>query len=652
MTSQSNTRIRMVFGYVVALCVLSWASALLYQDSLQFRENRRWVSHTQDVLDEFQKLRSNLREAAGAHRGYLLTGDESDLRTYASSVGEARLILDRLQALTVDNPRQQASIAQLRPHLVDEFQEWERSIELRDQRTAPVLGPAAGSAGLREMEQIRRLIDIMQNDENELLATRTARYEASVSRNERFLATDVALQFVLLTLGFFFIYRDFVNRSRFAVAIGKANNLLKAVVEGSGDGILAKDVNGIYQVINEAGGRFMGWPTKEILGRTDADLFDGESAQKLVAEDREVMASGGTKEYERTLTAAGQTKIIASSKAPYRDGAGQIAGVVGVFRDVTERNRADQELRETKEAYRRLVEEGQGLICMHDLQGNLLSVNRAAARILGYAPRNGEHGNLRRFLPSQDIPNFELYLREIDKHGEHAGTMRILDQAGTIRYWAYRNRRVLDAGKPPYVVGHAQDITAQIRAERALKASEEKLREALENEKNLARLDFLTQIPNRRAFAEVLQSEAARSRRYKRPLTLAYIDLDNFKQINDHLGHETGDELLSLIAQTILANIRSTDTVARLGGDEFALLLPETEKDAAYGVVTKLRRILLETVEARQWPVTLSIGVATFVKPVDSVAMLVKVADDLMYSAKGQGKNCIIASSVEAHVGD
>jgi diguanylate cyclase (GGDEF)-like protein len=104
-----------------------------------------------------------------------------------------------------------------------------------------------------------------------------------------------------------------------------------------------------------------------------------------------------------------------------------------------------------------------------------------------------------------------------------------------------------------------------------------------------------------------------------------------------------------LIAQTILTNIRSTDTVARLGGDEFALLLPETGKDAAYEVVTKLRRILLETVEARQWPVTLSIGVATFARPCDSVPKIVKVADDLMYCAKSQGKNCISASYVEAH---
>jgi PAS domain S-box-containing protein len=558
MTFKSNTRIRMVFGYIVALGVLTWASALLYQESLQFRENRRQVSHTRDVLDELQKFRSSLREVESSERGYVLTADPGYLRTYDSSVDDAGQTLDRIQILTQDNPKQQASIGEMRPHLLAEIQKLASTIQARrEQGMEAALRKINEDSRIRERDQVRRLIEVMQNEEKELLASRTARYETSVSRNESFLATDVALQFILLTLGFVFIYRDFINRSRFAVAIGKANNLLKAVVEGSGDGILAKDIDGRYQVINEAGGRFMGWTTKEILGQTDAALFDAESVKRLADEDQAVIAAGHAIEYERTLTAAGKTKMIASSKAPYRDGAGQIVGVVGVFRDVTERNRADQELRETKEAYRRLVEEGQGLICMHDLQGNLLSVNRAAARVLGYVPKNGERSNLRQFLPPQDIPNFELYLQEIDKRGELSGTMRVLDDTGTIRYWAYRNRRVIDADKPPYVVGHAQDITAQIHAERALKASGEKLRVALENEKNLARLDFLTQIPNRRAFSEILQAEAARSRRYKRPLTLAYIDLDNFKQINDQLGHEIGDELLRLIAQTIQGNVRA-----------------------------------------------------------------------------------------------
>jgi PAS domain S-box-containing protein len=295
-----------------------------------------------------KSFRNRLEEAESVQRGYLLTGNQDYLRSYESSGDEAEKTLDRIQGLTHDNPQQQASIARLRSHLLAEIAELAATIQLRrEQGIEPAMRRVMEGSGLRGMDEIRRAIDEMQNEERQLLASRTLTFQASIARNKSFLATDVALQFVLLTLGFLFIYRDFANRARFTVAIGKANNLLKAVVEGSGDGILAKDTEGRYQVINEAGGRFMGWSAAEILGRTDAALFDEASAKRLAEEDREVLASGRIIEYERTLTAAGQTKIIASSKAPYRDGAGQIVGVVGVFRDVTQRHHAEEELRET-----------------------------------------------------------------------------------------------------------------------------------------------------------------------------------------------------------------------------------------------------------------------------------------------------------------
>jgi diguanylate cyclase (GGDEF)-like protein/PAS domain S-box-containing protein len=649
MTFKFHARIRMILGFLVALGILSWTSVLLQREARQFRENRRWVTHTRDVLDGLQRFRNEVEETESAQRGYVLTGDHKYQEEFGSSADAARQSLERVLALTQDNQHQQYSIALLRPRLLAEIAALTKTIQLRrEQGLEPALRAVAeGSAG-RELDQIRLRTAEMQDEEKRLLANRTANYAASVATNETFLAMDVGVEFVLLSLGFLFIYRDHVNRVRFAVEIGNANNLLKAVVEGSGEGILAKNTEGRYQLINEAGARFVGKSTDEILGKTDLALFDLQSAERLSAEDREVLASGRMLAYERLLTTAAHSRIVASSKAPYRDGSGKIAGVVSVFRDVTERNHAEQELRETREAYRRLVEEGEGLICMHDLEGDLLSVNRAAAEILGYTPGSAGRVNLRQFLPPQDHPNFQTYLKEISKSGEHAGTMRILDRTGNIRYWSYRNRRVVEGHKPPYVVGHAQDITAQVRLEKALKASEEKLKVALESEKNLSRVDFLTNISNRRAFTEILQKEAARSRRYKRPLTLAYIDLDNFKQVNDQLGHELGDELLRLVAQTICANIRGTDTLARLGGDEFALLLPETGEEAANAVVAKLRNVLLATAQARQWPVTLSIGLATFAKPGESVEQIVKVADDLMYAAKNEGKNRIVNAYVEA----
>ena len=107
------------------------------------------------------------------------------------------------------------------------------------------------------------------------------------------------------------------------------------------------------------------------------------------------------------------------------------------------------------------------------------------------------------------------------------------------------------------------------------------LRHALDREKESARTDPLTGVSNRRHFIELTAAALAFARRYRRPMTIAYLDLDNFKQINDRLGHQAGDEVLRAVARTVRNRLRATDVVGRLGGDEFAVCLPETGAEAA-----------------------------------------------------------------------
>jgi diguanylate cyclase (GGDEF)-like protein len=167
------------------------------------------------------------------------------------------------------------------------------------------------------------------------------------------------------------------------------------------------------------------------------------------------------------------------------------------------------------------------------------------------------------------------------------------------------------------------------------------LRRALDREKVTARTDWLTKIANRRAFLQLANLEISRAARYQRPFTVAYIDLDDFKQVNDRYGHEAGDQVLCLVAETLQKSIRANDIVARLGGDEFVVLLPETGGEAADIVVRKLRDDLGSVVRKGQWPATVSIGAITFEKPPLSVEEMMKMADGLMYSAKKGGKNLI-----------
>ncbi len=174
------------------------------------------------------------------------------------------------------------------------------------------------------------------------------------------------------------------------------------------------------------------------------------------------------------------------------------------------------------------------------------------------------------------------------------------------------------------------------------------LKEALGINEELARVDALTGAVNRRAFYDLAGREIARLERYKHPFTVAYMDIDNFKVINYKFGHRAGDQLLRSVADTVRKNLRKLDIVSRFGGDEFTILLPETGAEAAQAVLSRMRNVLLNIMEANKWPVTFTFGTVTFIKPPTSVEEMVKKVGSLMYSGKDSGMNTIEQEIVDA----
>ncbi len=168
------------------------------------------------------------------------------------------------------------------------------------------------------------------------------------------------------------------------------------------------------------------------------------------------------------------------------------------------------------------------------------------------------------------------------------------------------------------------------------------LGKALERERTFARTDYTTGIVNARFFHILAQREIDRAIRYKTHLTIAFMDVDNFKGINDRFGHTTGDKVLGIIASAMQRHLRKTDIVARVGGDEFAILLPDVGQEAAQLVIPKMQRRLLDEIWLNDWSVTFSMGVLTFITPPNSVDEMLNMADTLMYSVKNNGKNDIL----------
>jgi diguanylate cyclase (GGDEF)-like protein len=157
-----------------------------------------------------------------------------------------------------------------------------------------------------------------------------------------------------------------------------------------------------------------------------------------------------------------------------------------------------------------------------------------------------------------------------------------------------------------------------------------------------SRIDYLTGLDNVRAFMENLEYAISRARRDGQPFSLGYIDLDNFKEVNDRYGHQKGDELLQCVGGCFKSGLRKTDKIARMGGDEFCIYFPDTSHEAVQVVMKKVRQRILDRLKEDRWPITFSMGVVTCTVPPRDVDEIILYADRLMYKAKKAGKNRIV----------
>lgn len=169
-----------------------------------------------------------------------------------------------------------------------------------------------------------------------------------------------------------------------------------------------------------------------------------------------------------------------------------------------------------------------------------------------------------------------------------------------------------------------------------------KLKIFLKHQQTLATTDGLTGLLNARAFKEFCQTLLQLAIRHNHPVAFGYIDLDNFKGVNDSLGHPEGDRVLQTVANTLTRCVRGSDVVGRLGGDEFAVLLPETDCRGAKELFSRMHEKLIQSAAVGAWPIGFSIGVAVFSSPPADIDELLEIGDQLMYAVKKSGKNKVI----------
>jgi diguanylate cyclase (GGDEF)-like protein/PAS domain S-box-containing protein len=441
--------------------------------------------------------------------------------------------------------------------------------------------------------------------------------------------------------------RDVTERHERARALREREALLSAVMEGTTDALWVKNSDGRYRLVNGPGARMMGRTVDDVLGRTDRELFTPESADAIRARDLAVLTSGVPRTEEAVSTASdGGTSAYLTTRAPLTDGAGVVVGVIGVSRDITERARGEAAVRASEERLRLAIDAARLSVWERELDvpavrfwanGNDASSSGEAATVPPTArPSGPDEGAYRGFLDAVHPDDQErvqtVSRRARAEFGAFNVEYRVLAAEGTFT-WRHTFGRVYPpAGdRPARMVGVDMDVTER-------KVLEEQLAYQ-------AFHDPLTGLANRVLFRDRVEhalSRAGRSGAVREHVAVLFLDLDDFKSVNDTLGHAEGDRLLEAVAARLLRATRGCDTVARLGGDEFAVLLedmagPDDALTVAERIVAALRAPV--GVTGKDVLVSASIGIA-HARPDDSTGELLRNADVAMYQAKEGGKGC------------
>jgi diguanylate cyclase (GGDEF)-like protein/PAS domain S-box-containing protein len=302
--------------------------------------------------------------------------------------------------------------------------------------------------------------------------------------------------------------------------------------------------------------------------------------------------------------------------------------------DITDRKQAEEKLRETHDALQTIIHSSPLAILALDPEDRVTMWNPAAEAMFGW-PDKQVLGQVNPTVPENKVKEYEA-LRQATLNGMAFSNLDTLRMKKDGAQFPVSVSVAPLRGQQSQVIGRLHII--------ADSTERKKLQEELRQQ---ATTDELTKVSNRRYFIELANSEIKRALRLRRPPSVALIDIDHFKQINDTYGHAAGDQALVGFTQICQRQIRQIDVFARFGGDEFVVLLPETNQEQAYEVIERIRSTLMAQpleLDGKPVPITISSGIASLSSDQESFEMLLNQADQALYHAKELGRNKVVRS--------
>ena len=437
---------------------------------------------------------------------------------------------------------------------------------------------------------------------------------------------------------FIMMSRDITERKKAEQQLHQSNKEKNQILESTGEGIFGIDINGRCTFANSAASRILGYEISEMIGQDMHSLIhhhQSDQSPLLMSEysiHKALQEGGHCKNDHEVFWNKDKTQVpVEYLLSPLMD-EGKITGAVISFSDITLRKQAEIEFKIAATVF----ESQEGMI-VTDPEGNILRVNRAFTKITGYTAEE-VIGKTPRLLKSgrHDAAFYAVIWESVHRKGAWGGEIWNRRKNGEI----YPERLTITAVKnSESVVTHYVSTLSDITL---TKAAEDEI-------KHLAFYDPLTRLPNRRLLLDRLRLAMISSMRTGQSGSLLFIDLDNFKIINDTLGHDIGDMLLQQVANRLETCVREGDTVARLGGDEFVVMLKDLSEhplEAATHTETIGNKILYTLnlpyqLAERNYLNSPSIGATLFNDKSLSIEELMKQADIAMYQAKKDGRNIL-----------
>jgi diguanylate cyclase (GGDEF)-like protein/PAS domain S-box-containing protein len=402
--------------------------------------------------------------------------------------------------------------------------------------------------------------------------------------------------------------------------------MFQRIVSNSRDLMAFIDRDCRYQLVNEACAAAYGKPMDQIVGHSVAELVGEADFSQRVKPRLERALAGENVSFQDWFTVGGDRRFFDVAYTPNRNERGEMTGIVAAIRDITQYRKAQEKIRQAAQVFKSTIEG----VTITDLKGRILDVNPSFCDITGY-PREAVIGKNPSILQSgrHDRSFYRALWQSLVQTGRWSGEIWNRRANGFVYPELLTISTVKDEqGNPSGYVGVFTDITATKRNEERLEF--------------LAHHDPLTRLPNRLLFNARLDQAIRHSRREHQKLAVFFIDLDRFKNINDSLGHQAGDELLRLVSQRLKQSVREEDTVARISGDEFVILLENLDKaNAANQVLGKVMDSFRSPFVVRQSEVivTCSVGVSIYPEDGSNGDDLMRNADAAMYRAKDEGRN-------------